>query len=76
MAGFMRQRRYSFAVAPFAILVAQLVSDTCQPAFGMFDSGLCVPPGLLGPGFNIVVEYPLRFGEGLYGLGTRRRVTG
>ena len=63
------------AVASFAILVAQFFGETCQPVFSTFEFGLCVLPGPLGPGFDIVFEYPLCLGEGLCGLGTRLRAT-
>ena len=63
------------AGASFAILVAKFFGETCQPVFSTFEFGLCVLPGPLGPGFDLVFEYPLCLGEGLCGLGTRLRAT-
>lgn len=41
----------------------------------MLECRLRVLPSPLGHGSDVVFQYPLRLGEGLYGFGTRLRAT-
>ena len=58
-----------FAVASLAVFLAHLLRETLESKLSVFDSGLSLPPSLLGAGLDLFFPAPARPWRGPPGSG-------